>query len=324
MTRFGSGIRSQVPGIVAALRPTSVVCVADARVIAHHGWPAEGARIPFQACESNKNLEEWERILDELVSKRVDREGLLLALGGGVTLDLAGFVAATYLRGIRWIALPTTLLAQVDAAHGGKTGVDHHMAKNLVGAFHPPEEVLADTDYLATLLDRDVRGGLAEVVKHGILGAPELLDKAGRDDPAQFVEEAARVKLKITDRDPRERGERRLLNLGHTLGHALERGSNYDLKHGEAVALGLRGACRIAETHCGFGQGDVVAAALDRCGLPSKAEVPHQAVREALGHDKKRRGLDLRWVLPRALGDVGVYDDVPEELVEAALALVLY
>ena len=172
MTRFGSGIRSEIPGIVAAIRPTSVVCVADERVIAHHGWPAEGARILLQARESNKNLKEWERILDELVSKRVDRDGLLLALGGGVTLDLAGFVAATYLRGIRWIALPTTLLAQVDAAHGGKTGVDHAAAKNLVGAFHPPEEVLADTDYLATLSDRDMRNGLAEVIKHGILRAP--------------------------------------------------------------------------------------------------------------------------------------------------------
>ena len=324
MTRFGSGIRSQIPGIVAALRPTSVVCVADERVIAHHGWPVEGARILLEARESNKNLKEWERILDELVSKRIDRDGLLLALGGGVTLDLAGFAAATYLRGIRWVALPTTLLAQVDAAHGGKTGVDHDAGKNLVGAFHPPEAVLADTDYLATLPDRDLRCGLAEVIKHGILGAPDLLDKAGRDDPARFVEEAARVKLEITGRDPREKGERRLLNLGHTLGHALEAGSGYELHHGEAVALGLRGACRIAETHCGFGQGDVVAAALDRCGLPAKAEVPHQAVREALGHDKKRRGPDLRWILPRALGDVGVYDDVPEEFVEAAMASVLY
>jgi 3-dehydroquinate synthetase len=324
VTRFGSGIRSDTPQIVAALRPTSVVCVADDRVVAHHGWPAEGARIPIEAKESNKNLKEWERLLDELVSKHIDRDGLLLALGGGVTLDLAGFVAATYLRGIRWIALPTTLLAQVDAAHGGKTGVDHDTAKNLVGAFHPPEEVLADTDYLATLPDREVRGGLAEVVKHGILGAPDLLDKAGRDDPARFVEEAARVKLEITARDPLEKGERRLLDLGHTLGHALERASGYGLHHGEAVALGLRGACGIAEAHCGFSQGAVVVAALDRCGLPAKTDVPHQAVRDALRHDKKRRGPDLRWVLPRALGDVGVYDDVPEELVETALASVLY
>ncbi len=108
------------------------------------------------------------------------------------------------------------------------------------------------------------------------------------------------------------------------MGHSIERASGYELLHGEAVALGLRGACRIAETHCGFGQSDVVVAALDRCRLPEKAEVPHEAVREALAHDKKRRGPDLRWVLPRALGDVGVYDDVPDELVEAALAAVLY
>jgi 3-dehydroquinate synthetase len=214
--------------------------------------------------------------------------------------------------------VPTTLLAQVDAAHGGKTAIDHPAAKNLIGAFHPPVEVLCDTDLLRTLPAREVRSGLAEVVKHAVIGAPGLLDRVGRDDAATFVEEAAAVKLAIVARDPRERGERRLLNLGHTLGHALERASGYALSHGEAVALGLRAACRIAARHCGFREGAAVEAALDRCGLPSRGSLPFDSL-EALKHDKKRAGGKLRWVLPVALGDVRVFDDVPERIARECL-----
>jgi 3-dehydroquinate synthetase len=242
----------------------------------------------------------------------------VVAFGGGALLDVAGFAAATYLRGIRWVAVPTTLLAQVDAAHGGKTALDHAAGKNLIGAFHPPATVVCDTDLLRTLPPREICSGLAEVVKHAVIGAPGLLERAGRDDPASFVAEAAAVKLAIVARDPREQGERRLLNLGHTLGHAYEQASGYALSHGEAVALGLRAACRIAARHCGFRDGKAVEAALDRCGLPSRGALPFEAL-EALGHDKKRAGGRLRWVLPVALGDVRVFDDVPLGLVKECL-----
>jgi 3-dehydroquinate synthetase len=217
--------------------------------------------------------------------------------------------------------VPTTLLAQVDAAHGGKTGVDHRAAKNLIGAFWPPALVVCDTDYLATLPPREVAGGLAEVLKHAVIADPDLLDLCGRADPATFVERAARIKLAIAGRDPREAGERRLLNLGHTLGHAIERASDYALHHGEAVALGLRAACRIATAHSGFPAADAarVEAALDRCGLPGRAMVPRGAVEDALRHDKKRRKTGLRWVLPAALGDVRVFEDVPAETLEIVL-----
>ena len=197
--------------------------------------------------------------------------------------------------------------------------MDHPAAKNLIGAFHPPVEVLVDPGFLRTLPERELSGGLAEVVKHGVIGAPSLLERVGVEEPSAFVEQAARVKLSIVARDPKEQGERRLLNLGHTLGHAVEHASGYGLHHGEAVAVGLRAACRIAERHCGFEQRALVEQALDRCGLPATAAVAQDAVLQALGHDKKRTGGRLRWVLPVSLGDVRVFEDVPDGLVDEAL-----
>jgi len=313
--RFGGGIRRDVPALLAGLGTTGYLTVADRVVAERHGLCPDGNALLLAGGEAVKCVDGWREVLDALVARRIDRDGIVVAVGGGTILDLAGFAAATYLRGVRWIAVPTTLLAQVDAAHGGKTGIDHPAAKNLIGAFHAPAAVVVDPEYLATLPQREVRGGLAEVVKHAVLGAPSLLARVGREDPARFVEEAARIKLAIVDRDPLERGERRLLNLGHTLGHALERAGGYALHHGEAVAVGLRAACRLAAAHCGFAGGAAVEEALSRCGLPARAAAPEEAVLEALGHDKKRRAGRLRWVLPVALGDVRVFDDVPDELV---------
>jgi len=300
----------------------TAILVADKRVIELHGAPLDCPRVELEASEDRKTLDTWRSILDRFVDEGLDRDAVVVAFGGGVVLDMAGFAAATYLRGVSWIACPSTLLAQVDAAHGGKTGVDHPAAKNLIGAFHLPEEVVVDAALLATLPDREVRGGLAEVIKHGVIAAPNLLERAGRDDPAEFVEEAAQVKLDIVARDPKEQGVRRKLNLGHTLGHAIEQASGYRLHHGEAVALGLRAACFIAERHCGFEETSAVTEALDRCGLPARTDVAEEAVFEALRHDKKRKGTRLRWALPATLGDVQIHDDVPDELVHAALRAV--
>jgi len=323
VARFGPGLLRELPAVLEAIGPTGRFLLADERVAGLHPLALDGARLLLPGGEGTKTVATWQRAIDALVEAGLDRGGVVVAFGGGTLLDLAGFAAATYLRGVRWIALPTTLLAQVDAAHGGKTGIDHPAAKNLVGAFHPPAEVLCDTGVLGTLPAREVRSGLAEVVKHAVIGAPALLPRAGRDDPAAFVAEAAAVKLAIVARDPRETGERRLLNLGHTLGHAFERASAYALSHGEAVALGLRAACRIAERHCGFGGTAEVEAALDRCGLPARAALPAGAVLDALRHDKKRAGARLRWALPVALGDVRVFDDVPDGLVRTALDAIL-
>jgi len=315
---IGGGILRELPVFVDRLAPSGVFVVADERVASLHPLPLEAPRLALPGGEGLKTVATWQRVIDTLVDQGLDRDGCIVAFGGGALLDVAGFAAASYLRGIRWIAVPTTLLAQVDAAHGGKTALDHPAGKNLIGAFHTPALVITDTDLLRTLPPREIRSGLAEVVKHAVIGAPGLLDRAGRDDPASFVAEAAAVKLAIVRRDPRERGERRLLNLGHTLGHAYERASGYALSHGEAVALGLRAACRIAARHCGFRGGAAVESALDRCALPSRGALPFEAL-EALRHDKKRAGQRLRWVLPVALGDVRLFDDVPEALVRECL-----
>ncbi|MGQ0613249.1 MAG: 3-dehydroquinate synthase [Planctomycetaceae bacterium] len=317
--RFVRGAGAELPALLRELRASGAAVVADARVLELHPPPCAAPLLRVTPGEANKNLEAWRALLDGLLALRLDRDGVVVAFGGGVALDLAGFAAACYLRGVRWIAVPTTLLAQVDAAHGGKTGVDLEAAKNLVGAFHPPEAVLVDPDYLATLPPRELRCGLAEVVKHAVIGSPALLARAGRDDPATLVEEAARIKLALVAKDPLDRGERRLLNLGHTLGHAFERASNYTLAHGEAVAVGLRAACEIAERHCGFAARAAVEEALDRCGLPARAPAPLPAVRAALAQDKKRAGETLRFVLPVALGEVRLFEDVPLELVSEVL-----
>jgi 3-dehydroquinate synthetase len=322
MTRFGAGIRESLPEVLAGLDPSGVFGVVDEAVGRRFGTPSglDGSMITVEGGESCKDITHWSGLLDRFIKAELDRHAVVVAVGGGTVLDLAGFAAAAYLRGVRWIAVPTTLLAQVDASHGGKTGIDHPAAKNLVGAFHAPSEVLVDTDYLVSLPKREVRGGLAEVIKHAVIARPDLLERVGRDDPARFLEPAAQVKLEIVARDPLEKDERRLLNLGHTLGHALEQASYYQLHHGEAVALGLRAAGILAERHCGFADRAVVEEALDRCGLPSTTDLPEWQVLAALRHDKKRREGTLRWILPVALGDVRVFDDVPDELVSEALS----
>ena len=322
MTQFGAGIRDQLPGVLACLDPSGVFGVVDEAVARVHGTPAalDDAVITVEGGEFCKDIAHWSGLLDRFIKAELDRHSVIVAVGGGAVLDLAGFAAAAYLRGVRWVTLPTTLLAQVDAAHGGKTAIDHPAAKNLVGAFHAPSEVLVDPDYLGTLPERELRAGLAEVIKQAVIGRPELLERIGRDDPAQFLEPIAQVKLEIVARDPLEQGERRLLNLGHTLGHALEQASHYRLHHGEAVALGLRAAGILAERHCGFADRAPIEAALDRCGLPSRTALAERQVLDALRHDKKRRGGTQLWVLPVALGDVRVFDDVPDTLVSAALS----
>jgi len=321
---FGAGSYHAVGDLVHGLEPTSVAIVADKEVARLHGVPRAAPVLLLEGGERIKQVDAWRRVLDHCVACGLERGGVLVAIGGGTILDLVGFAAATYLRGVSWVAVPTTLLAQVDAAYGGKTGLDHAAAKNLIGAFWHPESIAVDPLLLETLPEREVRGGWAEPVKHAVIAGGDLLERCGAVEPKSIVEEAARLKLAIVARDPRESGERQLLNLGHTLGHALERAGDYELHHGEAVALGLRAAGRIATRHAGLSAADAgaIETALDRCGLPARVRVGAARVRAALRHDKKRRDGRLRWILPVALGDVRVFDDVPDALVEEALAAV--
>lgn len=278
--------------------------------------------------ERFKTLDTLSTVYDQLVEARLDRRSAILALGGGVVGDLAGLAAATFLRGLPFVQLPTTLLAMVDASIGGKVAVDHPGGKNLIGAFKPPQAVLADTDTLATLPVEEWRCGLAEVVKHGLVGEAGLFEalEAGQADPQHaglWLERAIRVKADIVARDPFEHGEREKLNLGHTFGHALERLSNYELRHGEAVAIGLVCAARLAARlgMCDDRLAPRLESLLGGLGLPTRlpGELPAAAMLDAMATDKKRLGGRLRFVLPRALGDVAIVDDAPREQVLEAI-----
>lgn len=298
----------------------------------------EGAGIPARPAtmgrgEAAKSLGTVVRIYAAALEAGLDREGTIVALGGGVVGDTAGFAAASYLRGIRLVQVPTTLLAMVDAAIGGKTGVNLPAGKNLAGAFKQPALVLADPALLASLPERELRGGLAEVVKAALIGEPLLfedLEQAGAPAPGDaaawsgLVLRAARVKAGIVGADPVERGPRLWLNLGHTFAHALERAGNYRLPHGEAVAVGLVAAARLAahlELLADPALPGRVEALLARLGLPTRWGGPAvEAVLEAMRPDKKRREGRLRFVLPVALGAVQVHEAVPEALVRAVLA----
>jgi len=246
---------------------TTAAIVTDKTVERHHGRRVlealqaagvDAQLIPVPPGESSKSWPWADRLHTRLAWAEFDRSATVVALGGGVVGDLAGFVAATYMRGIDWMALPTTLLAQVDAAIGGKTGINHRLGKNLVGAFHHPRAVVSDPELLRTLDRRQLANGLAEIVKYGLIADPELLDWAERvlhsdqltdaDALAPLIERSAAIKSAIVARDEREAsGERALLNFGHTLGHALEAATDYGtFLHGEAVVWGMRGEAWIA------------------------------------------------------------------------------
>ena len=199
--------------------------------------------------EQYKTLETVSDLYTQFLAARLDRRSTVVALGGGVVGDLAGFAAATYLRGVHFVQVPASLLAMVDASVGGKTGVDLPQGKNLVGAFKQPDLVVIDPDVISTLPTAEFRSGLAEIVKHGVIDAPDLFSRLEDEGPtsmSHMIVEAVRVKVRIVEEDPFERGRRAILNLGHTFGHALELVSNFSVRHGEGVALGMVAAAAMA------------------------------------------------------------------------------
>ena len=270
-------------------------------------------RVVIPAGEQHKNLSSLAALWEDFLAAGLERGSTVVALGGGVTGDLAGFAAATYLRGVAWANLPTSLLAMVDASLGGKTGIDLPQGKNLAGAFHPPALVLADPGALDTLPPGELRSGLAEVVKHGLIGDPSLFDLcAGGFDGVQsnwetIVRRSMAVKIRVIQADPYERGLRAVLNLGHTIGHAVEQASQYRLRHGEAVAIGLAAETRLAE-RLGLaetGLAEQVAAVLQALGLPDRIPpgLDPAAIREAMRLDKKRTDGLVRFSLPVRVGE---------------------
>jgi len=309
--------------------------VSDENVWALYGERVlEGLRLRGQPLtpivlppgEQHKHLDSVRLLYDRFADAGLERDSAVIAVGGGVITDMAGYAAATYLRGIALVNVPTTLLAAVDASVGGKVAVDHPRGKNLIGAFIKPLAVLVDPLAFDTLPERERLCGLAEIIKAGIIGDPALFAACGADaaraETRWLVERALAVKMAVVQQDPYEQGRRVVLNLGHTFAHAYELLSGYQLPHGLAVSLGIAAAARLAELR-GLCTSDVcerILAALRVNGLPTLCtEHTSEEIYAAMSVDKKRRGTRLRFVLPRDIGDVVVDDDVPEEQVLAAL-----
>jgi 3-dehydroquinate synthase len=286
--------------------------------------------------ERYKQLATVGRIYDALIRAGADRLSTIVAIGGGVTGDIAGFAAATFLRGIPVVQVPTTLLAQVDSSVGGKVGVNHALGKNLIGAFHPPAAVVIDPELLATLPRREFRAGLYEVVKYGVIASRPLFEQTSRDLKALFAREAhallpviaesCRIKASIVEQDEHETGVRRTLNFGHTAGHALEAVTKYRrFRHGEAVAYGMLAASALATARGVFPEDDRAAleAHIVKMGpLPPVGDLSAAEVTEATRRDKKVLAGRLHFVLPTSIGATTTVTDVtPEELAQALVGI---
>jgi 3-dehydroquinate synthase len=309
----------------------------DGRInIVHHQPNSSKTDFRKPASEDIKNLERVGDLLEKLARRKVPRTGTIVALGGGVIGDLAGFVAAIYLRGINFVQVPTTLLAMVDSSVGGKTGVNLSEGKNLVGAFHQPRLVVADLDTLASLPAKEFAAGMAEVIKYGVIRDRTLFDRVANgvtpqdDDLAGIVEKCVAIKARIVERDEFEtRGERALLNFGHTIGHAIEKATGYTrYLHGEAISIGMRAAAWLSVWHPETQMPESDARAIEQAlldnDLPLELDpgVSKDAILAALGNDKKvAADGGNRWVLLKKLGEAESGYTVSSELVERALSL---
>ena len=326
----GRGLLARLGEFVSASGATRFALITDTTVANFHGAATERAlgsachMFTIRSGEAQKTRDTWARLTDEMISAGFARDACVVALGGGVVGDLAGFVAATYMRGIPVIQVPTSLLAMIDASIGGKTGVDTPAGKNLVGAFHQPAAVIVDPDLLATLPLQHVRAGLAEAIKHGVirdasyfeslasyLGSHDLAD-VDRDWLADVVTRGIEIKAGVVANDEREHGLRKTLNFGHTIGHAVELLSDYRMLHGEAIAVGMAAEADIAE-HMRIARRGTAAAirhVLASAGLPTRrpTEFPVADIIRATRSDKKSRAGRVEYALPARVGQMAAGD----------------
>jgi 3-dehydroquinate synthase len=343
LIHIGTGLLAHARDVLGDAAAGRVVIVSNAIVAAHH-LPAlrrslgHGSDAPEAILvpdgEAHKDWSTLQDVITRLLELRVDRGTTLIALGGGVVGDLAGFAAAIYQRGIAFVQVPTTLLAQVDSSVGGKTGINHPLGKNMVGAFHQPAAVLIDTDCLRTLPDRELAAGLAEVVKYGAIRDAAffawLEENAAalraRDAEAlvHAIHESCRIKAEVVVADERETGERALLNFGHTFGHAIETATGYGTwLHGEAVGAGMILAARLSHRVLHLDAAhverlDALLRALDVPVDPPRLALPRWL--ELMGRDKKALGGRLRFILLEAIGRARIVSDVPQGELAAVLA----
>ena len=336
---IGEGLSRDLAGLLDAhgIGPRRLI-VSSPVVWRYHGErlraALEGADpILLPDGERFKNLQSVAKVYDALIRANADRGSTIVAVGGGVVGDTAGFAAATFLRGIALVHVPTTLLAQVDSSIGGKVGVNHALGKNLIGAFHQPALVVVDPLLLATLPRREFRSGLYEVVKYGVISSRTLFDRLNRDIKPLFardaqalvpaIVESCRIKADVVSKDERESGLRRILNYGHTVGHALEAVTNYRrFRHGEAIALGMLAAADLAVVRGALAERERLALAqlITKLGpLPSIADLPIAEIVEAIRRDKKVVNGRLHFVIAIAIGATMTVDDVTEDELRAVL-----
>ena len=330
----GWGLLSGLREVAGITGPVAVVTDENVGPLYAGQIGAVDSVVTIPAGERYKTPATVQMIYDELLAAGLDRTATIVALGGGVVGDVAGFVAATYMRGLNFVQCPTTLLAMVDASVGGKTGVDLPQGKNLVGAFKQPAAVIADLATLETLPPAEFAAGMAEVVKHGLIAAPAILERWEMGDGRweigiipklqSLVVEAIAVKRDIVEGDPFEQGRRAVLNLGHTFGHAIEQVSGYGVRHGEAVAMGLVAAANLSARlgHCAPALQQRIELVLQRLNLPTRIPggLAPAAILAAMASDKKKAAGKLRFVLIRDVGDVFVTGEVEEAAVLATLA----
>ena len=328
--RIGSGLLKDAGRLLLEVQPQcTVVLVSDDTVdrlygditadsFLKAGYAVE--RFSFPAGEQSKNIDTLSNLLEFMGGKRITRTDCIAALGGGVTGDLAGFAAAVYLRGIRYVQLPTTLLSAVDSSVGGKTAIDLAAGKNLAGAFYQPSLVLCDTDTLATLPDEVFRDGLSECIKYGVIWDAELFHRFSKPFTSEGLEEiiarCVLIKGEVVREDEFEVGIRRLLNFGHTAGHAVEKSSAFTIPHGHAVAIGMAIIARTAYKRglCTKQCRDDILSMIEHSGLPSHSPYPAQALHAAALADKKRRGGSIALIVPREIGTCEVLELPVEEL----------
>jgi len=339
----GEGTLDRAASLIESLGDSKEIFVLSSPRVWRHWGRAIGRAIPsrktqrpilFDDAESSKRLATVEGIARHLVRAGADRRAVLVAVGGGVVGDVAGFVAASYLRGVRLVHIPTTVVAQVDSAIGGKTGVDLPEGKNLLGAFYPPQLVVTDPGFLRTLPHREYRSGLYEVIKYGVIVDAQLfsylerhMNAILRRDPAALSRITGRsiaIKARIVSADERESGLRQILNFGHTLGHALETATNYRrFRHGEAVGWGMIAATLVAVAQGHLSDDDalrIIRLVASIGPLPRLDTLRAASLRPILASDKKSRGGRVRWVLPRRIGRTEWGVEVPWPVVARAFA----
>lgn len=326
---IGPDLLNHVRELAGIRGPLAVITDSNVGPLYQEQIPADIV-VTLPAGEQHKTLATVNGIYSQLLSAGLDRQGTIIALGGGVVGDVAGFVAATFMRGVGFVQVPTSLLAMVDASVGGKTGVDLPEGKNLVGAFKQPAAVLADLRTLATLPDQEFSAGMAEVIKSGIIADPALFELIERNTEkltsgktanfdllASIVGSSVEVKRKIVEEDPFEKGLRAVLNLGHTFGHAIEQVSGYSVRHGEAVAMGMVAAAHLSAV-LGYASDELEQRIADILQLvPLPVRIPSlwsaETIYNAMASDKKKAAGRLRFVLPRDIGDVFVAADVSKD-----------